>query len=71
MHTHNVKSLILIVYAGDMDCIIILFFIYLDPFIVEKIGGINLQGQFSGRYHFGKLGFGTFWGHFEVKNLIA
>jgi hypothetical protein len=40
--------------------IIILFFIYLNPFRVEKIGGINLQGHFSGRSQFGKLGSGTF-----------
>jgi hypothetical protein len=37
--------------------IIILFFIYLDAFRVEKIGGINLQGHFSVRSQFGKLGF--------------
>jgi hypothetical protein len=39
-----------------MDWIIILFFIYLDAFRVEKIGGINLQGHFNGRSQFGKLG---------------
>jgi hypothetical protein len=45
----------------DPYWIIILFFIYLDPFRVEKIGGINFQGHFSGRSQFGKLGYGTFW----------
>jgi hypothetical protein len=48
--------------------ITILFFIYIDAFGVEKIGGINLQGHFSGRSQFGKLGFETFWGHFEASN---
>jgi hypothetical protein len=45
---------------NDQDWIIILFFICLDAFRVEKIGGINLQGHFSGKSQFGKLGFGTF-----------
>jgi hypothetical protein len=54
----------------DPDWIIILFFIYLDAFRVEKIGGINLQGHFSGRSQFGKLGFETFQSHFEASNDI-
>jgi hypothetical protein len=49
----------------DPNWIIILVFIYLDDFRMEKIGGINLQGHFSGRSQFGKLGFGTFRSHFE------
>jgi hypothetical protein len=32
----------------DLDWIIILFFIYLNAFIVETIGGISLQGHFNG-----------------------
>jgi hypothetical protein len=35
-------------YTRYPDWIIILFFNYLDAFKVEKIGGINLQGYFSG-----------------------
>jgi hypothetical protein len=46
------------------DWIIILFFIYHDAFRVKKIGGISLQGHFSGKSQFGKLGSGTFQGHF-------
>jgi hypothetical protein len=53
-----------------MDWIIILFFIYLDAFRVEKIGGIDLKGRFSGRSQFGKLGFGTFQSCFEALNSI-
>jgi hypothetical protein len=53
---------------GDLDWIIILFFIYLDAFIVEKNGGINLQGHFNGRSNFGRLGFETFQSHFEASN---
>ena len=33
----------------DPDWIIVLFFIYLDAFRVEEVGGINLYGHFSGR----------------------
>jgi hypothetical protein len=53
-----------------MNSIIILFFVYVNPFRVEKIGGISLQGHFSGRSQFGKLGSGTFRGHFEASNDI-
>jgi hypothetical protein len=35
--------------VDDLDWIIILFFIYLDPFKVEKIKGFNLHGHFSGK----------------------
>jgi hypothetical protein len=55
-------------HAHMSDWIIILFFIYLDAFRVEKIGGINLQGHFSGRSQFGKLGSRTFQSHFEALN---
>jgi hypothetical protein len=51
----------------DPDWIIILFFIYLDAFRVEKIGGINLQGHFN-KSQFGKLGFETLQSHFEEPN---
>jgi hypothetical protein len=54
----------------DPEWIIILFFIYLDAFKMEKIGAINLQGHFSGRSQFGKLGFGTLQSHFEELNDI-
>jgi len=54
--------------TNDLDWIIILFFIYLDAFKVEKIGGISLQVHFSGRSQFGKLGSGTFRSHFEALN---
>jgi hypothetical protein len=57
-------------YSSDLDWIIILFFIYLDAFRVEKVGGIILQGHFSGRSQFGKLGSRTFRGHFEESNDI-
>jgi hypothetical protein len=43
---------------------------YLDPFIVEKIG-ISLQGHFSGSSQFGKLGSRTFWGHSEIEFIFA
>jgi hypothetical protein len=70
IETH-LKGLHDIIYTlFDLDWIIILFVIYLDPFRVEKIGGINLQGHFSGRSQFGKLGSGTFRGHFEASNDI-
>jgi hypothetical protein len=36
-----------------------------DAFRVGKIGGISLQGHFSGRSQFGKLGSRTFQSHFE------
>jgi hypothetical protein len=52
----------------DLNWITILFVIYLDDFKVEKIGGISLQGHFSGRSRFGKLGSGTFQSHFEAIN---
>jgi hypothetical protein len=45
----------------DLDWIIILFVIYLDAFSEEKIGGISLQGHFSGESQFGKLVSKTFW----------
>jgi hypothetical protein len=32
-----------------------------------KIGGISLQGHFSGKSQFGKLGSGTFRNHFEAS----
>jgi hypothetical protein len=54
----------------DLDWIIILFFIYLNLFRVEKNGGIDLQGHFSGRSQFGKLGSETFRGHFKASNDI-
>jgi hypothetical protein len=44
----------------DQDWIIILFVIYIDPFRVEKIGGISLQGHFNGKSQFEKLAFGIF-----------
>jgi hypothetical protein len=47
-------------YSGD--------FTY--PFKVEKFGGINLQGRFSGRSKFGKLKFGTFLSHFDALNNV-
>jgi hypothetical protein len=50
------------------DWAIILFVICLDAFRVEKIGGINLQGHFNDKSHFGKLGFKTFLIHFEALN---
>jgi hypothetical protein len=37
---------------------------------VEKIGGINLQGHFNGRYQFGKLGFETLLSNFEASKGI-
>jgi hypothetical protein len=43
----------------DSDWIIIVFVIYIDDFIVEKIGGINMQGHFNTKSQFGKLGFET------------
>jgi hypothetical protein len=43
----------------DPDWIIILFFIYLNAFRVEIIGGINLQGHFNDMSQFGKLWFET------------
>jgi len=54
----------------DLEWIIILFLIYLDAFKEGKIQGINLQGNFSGRSEFGKLGFETFWSYFEASNNI-
>jgi hypothetical protein len=55
---------------NDMDWNIILFSMYLDPFKVEKLGGINLQGHFSDKSQFGKLGSGTFQDHFEASKDI-
>jgi hypothetical protein len=52
----------------DPNWIIVLFFIYIDAFKVEKIGGINLQSHFSGKSYFGKLGSETFGIHFEALN---
>jgi hypothetical protein len=43
---------------------------YIDAFRVEKIGGINLQGHFSGKSQFGKLWSRTFQSHFEALNNI-
>ena len=50
--------------------IIILFFIYIDSFKVEKISGNILQGRFNDRSQFGRLGFETFSIHFEELNGI-
>jgi hypothetical protein len=61
---------VLFQYVDDSYWIIIFFVIYLDPFRVEKIGGINLQGHLSGRSQFGKLGFVTFQGNFEASKDI-
>ena len=55
----------------DPDWIIILFFIYLDAFRVEKFGGIKLQGHFIGRSQFGKLGSRTFQIHFEASKVMV
>jgi hypothetical protein len=55
---------------SDPTWIILLFVIHLDAFKVEKIGGINLHGHFSGRSEFGKLGFEAFLSHFEASNDI-
>jgi hypothetical protein len=66
-----VAKIILRAIHIDLYWIIILFFIYLDAFIVEKSGGISLQGHFNGRSQFGKLGFETFQTHlFEASNDI-
>jgi hypothetical protein len=51
--------------VNDPDWIIILFFIFVDSFIVEKIGGIILQDHSSGKSHFGKLGSKKLYSHFE------
>ena len=59
---------IYIVFSYYSDWIIILFFIYLDSFSVERTGGINLQGHFSGRSQFEKLGSRTFQSHCEALN---
>jgi hypothetical protein len=59
-----VKAILL----ASLDWIIILFVIYLDAFRVEKIGGISLQGHFSGKSQLGKLGSETFQSHFEALN---
>jgi hypothetical protein len=54
----------------DLDWIIILFFIHINAFRVEKPEGISLQVHFNSRSQFGKLGFETFQSHFEALNDI-
>jgi hypothetical protein len=39
-------------------------------FLGGKIGGIGLEGHYSGRFQFGKLGSRTFQSHFEELNDI-
>jgi len=56
------------VIVVDTNWIIIQFFIYICILWVEKMRGICLQGNFSSKFQYGKLGWRTFQSPFVALN---